>query len=338
MNYEEKEAGERIVNRILKQLTPENIQKEVRTIQAIELPPDVQRWVEEYEKVGDRSDFIWKWTYSAVQKITLSSVTEEYKKSIWTTKTISTILNSLIDDLADKRKNKELLQKAVKICLYQDTTFLNDPVLEKTEKEYLQLIKRLWEVLNERLKKYPRYEQFKECFLYDYLQFLNSMHYSFLVNENPHSINLTECEMYTSHNIQGIISFTIDLMCSPAFNEEELGVLREIAWNAQRMGRIGNSVTTWEREVYENDFTSEVFAYLLSEKLMSVNDLINGKEKEIIDEIKKIDVQGYFFKRWSECYQRTSILGQKVNSVNIGKLLSGLSDLINMHFISKGLK
>lgn len=95
------------------------------------------------------------------------------------------------------------------------------------------MIKKIWNFLNISIKKYPRYKEFKDLFFYDYQQFFNSAKYSYIINKNLNFINLTECEVYSSHNMQGIVGMDIDLMCSPGVNIEELGLFREIVWRAQ---------------------------------------------------------------------------------------------------------
>jgi len=327
-----------VIRKILKKLTPERIKKEVEAIQKVKLPPELKKWVKEYEKVGERPDFIWKWTYLGMKKITLPSVTRRYKKSVWITKTISIILNTLVDDLADKRKNKTLLEAALDICSPRPGAQIKLSRFSKKDRGYLGLIKKLWKVLNKTIRTYPRYGEFKELFLYDYQQFLNSMKYSYVINKNPDSINLTECEVYSAHNMQGVIALTIDLMCSPKFNKKELGVLREIGWRAQRMGRIGNSITTWEREAHESDFSSEVFAYSIEKGVITAKDLQKKNKDKLVMKIKKSGTERYFLKRWESYYNNIRGLSKKIKSTNIKNLLSGLESLIIMHLSSRGLK
>ncbi len=327
-----------IIEKILKQLTPERIKKEIDEIQKIKLRPELKRWIKEYEKVGERSSFIWKWTYLGMKRVTLPSVVKKYRKSVWIIKTISIILNVLIDDLADKRKNKKLLEVALIICSPWTDVQINFSEFLQKDKDYLDLIEKLWKFLNRTIKTYPRYKEFKEFFLYDYQQFLNSMKYSYLINKNPHSINSTECEIYSAHNMQVIIALTIDLMCSSRFNNRELGVFREIGWKAQHMGRIGNSITTWGREVHENDFSSEIFAYSIEKGIVSIKDLEKGNKEKFIKKIKKSNTEKYFLKRWEEYYNDIEKLSKKIKSINVKKLLLGLESLMIMHLSSKGLK
>src|SRR4029078_686428 len=99
-----------------------------------------------------------------------------------------------------------------------------------------------------------------ELLCYDLEQLLNTVRYSELVNQNLCLLNLVEHDLYSPHGLIITAFATIDLMCMPDFRFEELGRLRQMLWHADWMARIGNLVTTWQREMSDGDLTSGVFA------------------------------------------------------------------------------
>jgi len=327
-----------VVSGILRQLTPERIKKEIEKIQKTELPPELQKWVKEYEKVGERDNYIWKWSYVGWKIFTLSCVDDEYKESVIMTKIYSTMLNALIDDLVDKMQNEKMLLEASGIVLNDNKNSCD--FFSKTNRNYLFLIAKIWNLINKTIKQYPRYKDFKDIFTYDYRQYLNTIQYSYLIIKNPALINLIEHEIYSPHNMQMIIGSTIDLMCSPKFKAEKLGALRTINWNAQQMGRIGNLITTWKNEIYnDNDFTSGIFAYALDKNIIKVEDL---KEKENLEKVvKKINASSaekYYLKQWENCYNNIYRLNNNIEHVNIKKILLGSEEFLIMHLASRGLE
>ncbi len=328
-----------VVAGILKQLTPERIKKEIEEVKKVELPPELQKWVREYEKVGKRDDYIWKWAYLGWQIFTLSCVDKRYKNLVIMTKMHSTILNALVDDLADAMHNQELLSTASGII--SSNINKNSLDLYNTKKKnYIFLIKRLWNLIDRNIKRYPKYKKFKDIFKYDYQQYLNTIQYSYLINKDPALINLTEHEIYSSHNMQMIIGSTIDLMCSSKFNIGKLGAFREVIWNAQQMGRIGNLIATWKDEIFDDsDFTSGIFAYVLDKNIINVNNLQkNGNSKKIIEKIASSEAEKYFLKKWEDYYNNNYNLSKDIKSVEISKILEGSKEFLIMHLTSRGLE
>ncbi len=327
-----------VVSSILKQLTPERIELEIKKIQEVKLPPELQKWVGEYEEVGDRDEFIWKWTYIGMKRITLPVVAKKYRKSVIIAKFLSIVLNVLCDDLADKKKEKKMLEVAFNICFPPHCFKINFDSLKlsKEDKNYLKLIKKIWFSLNSIIKIYPKHKILKDVFMYDYRQFLNTIRYSYLINKNPYFINLTESEVYFHHNMHGMISITLDLMCSLQSGIRELNVFREIGWRLQQMGRIGNLITTWDKEIYDNDFTSDVFAYLLKNKNIKTEDLFRRDKKNLIEKIKSTNAENYFLRQWDNYYSETYYLGKDLKSTKINDILKGAKEFLIMHLVSRG--
>src|SRR6185295_18287441 len=98
----------------------------------------------------------------------------------------------------------------------------------------------------------------------DYQGLLNGIRRAVLVSGHPFLLNMVESSSFQPYDLRLFVSSTIDLMASPSFDLAEQGLLREAIWRAQRMGRIGCQISSWEREVQDGDYTSEIFAYALS--------------------------------------------------------------------------
>ena len=336
MNYEEtapqKQTEEKVIDKILKQLTPENTQKQIKEIQAIELPLELQEWIEEYEKVGEREGFLWNWVYKATQITTLPVVLEQYRAQVSQIKTLLVMFDSLLDDVADKQKNGRLLNELVKIPFRQSEIRLNS--LNFQEKQYLELTKKLWEHIKTSVEKYPKYQEFKEVFKYDINQLLNTMEYAYLINKNPYLINEKEHWPHLSPNMSTMICYTIDLMCS-LFDIKKLRILRMVGWEAQKMARIGNWISTWEREIKEEDFTSGVLPYALKSGLINIEDLQKENKEEIIKRIQNGGIEDYLLQQWEQSFNRVKKYTESNDLANMEK---GLEQLMIMHLISKGYK
>ena len=151
-------------------------------------------------------------------------------------------------------------------------------------------------------------------------------------------MNLTEHDLYLPHNMHMMISATMDLMCSPEFDHSELGTVREAVWRAQYMGRIGNLVTTWEREIGQGDYTSGVFASLLSAGDLSPAELESGDRALIDRTIREGRHEQRFLQRWARCRDEILLLQPRVRSIDLGGLIAGLERLICLHLASRGAK
>jgi len=320
---------------ILKQITPEVVEKEVERIKKVKLPPKLEKCVEEYEKVGDRDRFLWKGLYAFAPYGSLPGVMDEYWQSVLETKIISMIFVTLADDLVDKHRNKKLFNEISGIPF--NTDFKIDKKLPLNQQGYLENAWRIWNVLEKEIKKYPHYEEFEELLKFDYQQVLNSLKFGYLLNKNLYLLNYSECKTYLPYNMQVFVNCDFDIMCLSGFDIKELGVLREIISRSQIMARIANCLSTWERELEENDFSSFVFVYAVKNGIVNTRELKKRNKDEIRRKIKLSDCQEYLLDEWNKSYDEIRNLTKKIKSVNISQYLKGSETILSIYIINKGL-
>jgi len=196
----------------------------------------------------------------------------------------------------------------------------------------------VWQAIITTAKNYPCYAEYADLLRFDYLQLLNAMRYSYMINQDPCLINLAEHDLYLPHNMHMMISGTLDLMCSPDFDRDELGHVRNLLWQAQCMGRIGNLVTTWERELYECDFTSGVFARALAENCVTPKQLLSGDPEVLKRQIQEHQCEDYFIRRWHQHREAIRSMAGSIKSFDVMELLQGLETLLRIHLGSRGQK
>lgn len=323
-----------IIEKILKQLTPGRTKKEIEAVKKIKLPPELQRWVNEYGKVGDRNNAIWLFTYRIIQIFSFP-VVKKHKKSLWEIKFLITMFVILLDDMVDKAKNKKLINELLNILFGRKHLQLRK--VRSKDKEYLKFASKIWDYIKKTIKRYPRFREFEDIFQHDIFQILIAMNFTFLVNKSLYLINKTEYWAYSPYPMQSMVYCTLDLMCAPKFNIKELSSIREMFWHAQKMARIGNWISTWEREIRENDFTSGVFVYAIDSNLFSVNELKKEKESEIINKIKNSKIEEKLLREWEGCYNKLTKFSKKIKSVNVGEFLFKMRKLIIMHLTIRNI-
>lgn len=243
-----------------------------------------------------------------------------------------------LDDIADKKQKYTLLDKLLKIPL-------NEKIIKSIHltcninKEYFIFTWKIWNEIKKQISKYPRYKELNKIFYCDLNQVLNVMRYSYLVNKIPYLINDTEARLFFPYNMAVFLYSDLDLMSSLKINTNTLGLLRKIVWELQLMARIGNWISTWEREIYENDFTSGILFYGINSGIININKLKQEKYKlEVIKKIKDTKIEKEFLKEWEQHYFKIKEFDKKVRVLSIKEFLPRIESLIILHLTSKGYK
>lgn len=302
-------------------------------VKKFELSKDVTKFVEDYDRVfGERNKFEWKWLGAVFKEsgVTLSTIDKRYIDSITDCKILFCLLYIMVDDIAEVHKDEKTLQKMLEI-LRNDT---NNEIIKKNEK--LSLLNKLWNHLKNKISTFPRYEEFKDIFMYDFKQVLNSAEYSMLINKNPEVINKTELEIYDSHGMVVFLINGLDLMVSPEFDKNELSHLRSILWHAQQIARVGNSLGTWKREIKEKDLSSGVIGCAISKKVVDLNDINELDEHDLITKIEDSDVLKYFNEKTIKEKEEINSIKKNVKSVDLDAYMNGLKNMLDFHLACEG--
>ncbi len=272
-----------------------DLDAEQRLIGGVEFSPDLNGWIREYEVVGNRNVYLWRWCLHGLRLTTLPCVESALRASLCETKLLAVMLGVMLDDIADLGGNRQLLKLLNEVVAEDKTVDLS--AFNSQEQAYGRFTVRLSSATWSRLRQYPGFEQFAELLMYDHRQIVNAMDYSSLLNQDLALVNLVEHDAYSPHNMQMMSFATMDLMGSRGFDRRELGRLCAVIWHAQSMGRIGNLLSTWQREVKVRDFTSGVFARALQQGDLEVDDLECSPTDAIEQAIQRGSHDAYFIER-----------------------------------------
>ncbi|HWB09807.1 MAG TPA: hypothetical protein VG826_11295 [Pirellulales bacterium] len=297
--------------------------------------PELAPWIAAYERAGQRGGYIWKWCLHGVELTTLSCVPPSWRAHVCDTKVLAGMLNVLIDDAADRPGREALLAELFRLTYDEPPRLRRFPAAER---RYGEFTCEVWSAFWSRAKQYPCYDRYVPLLQFDLAQLFNTVRYSHLVNSNPYILNVVEHDDYSPQGM-GLLGFAmLDLMCSPDFSMTDLGRLREAMWHAQWMARIGNLVTTWQREVRDRDYTSGVFAHAVANHDLTVEQLLTDDPAHIATAIERGGHEAYYIHRWKQHRAHMAFLLPQVRSVDLAAMLRGLERLLQTELVSRGEK
>ncbi len=315
---------------------PELFRADIDEVVNRSLSPEIKWWVERYEAVGQRPQFLWKWCLKGLELTAIPCVDPDLSDWNNNTKLLAVMFDVLLDDIADNTTDLVFLKKLHEIVFTGRISDINSIPTKK--RDYAQFAISVWEEIDSRARKTPRFSEYEELLRFDQMQVVNAIQYSALINGNYRAINLTEHDMYSPHNMDMMVHGTLDLMCSSDFDASQLGYVRSLLWNASCMGRIGNLITTWERELYEKDFSSGVYALAIDEGYVTQEELYTLKPEEFNSRIRNNQCEEFFLARWHQHRAHICLLAGKINSFDVMDYVRSFDSLLRIHLGSRGLK
>ena len=309
----------------------------VDEIRSVSLPPALADLVDRYAAVTDeRDDLYWKWLYYVLPEFRLSSVSEEWIESARKAKFGLTVYMPVIDDIAEQYADRRTLMQGRKIPFDSATAATGDEV----NAELIDLLAATWEFTDLHLRKAPRYDEFREVFEFDLRQSLNTMDFNRLVNETPELASSRTLELYDTHNMILLTYVDIDVAFSPDFSRADLPILRDVAWDAQRLARISNWVTTWERELEEEDYTSAVVVDALDRDVVSFDELRSDEvpTEVLADRIRNSGIEREHLLAWNDIYGRLVNEDHDTETVDIDAFVEGMRRVLEVDVKARGYK
>lgn len=225
------------------------------------------------------SDFFVK-GYRCTQ---LNSVMQEHSEYVLNAKIYLGMLITLIDDLADNPIcfNPRLLNVLYKNQALDNVNFSDHDAQIVNLKDYL------FNNIYDNIQKLPHCQALLEIFNFDLEKLYLSNRFSELMTLNNFLCNDYEMKLYGSYTMGVLPAGMIDLMSVKNINFNEIGFCREVFIIAQRLAKIANNISTFNREKMQGDVTNEIM-YLSNVDGNDFSFHKNKLEKEFFNGIKLI--------------------------------------------------
>lgn len=319
-----------------------------RSVRDHDLPATLLELVEEYESVGGgRSRFLWRWIHRLAPRNAMPFVPDDHAAAVATDKTILVLFVTLLDDLVERRGDYRTFDAIAGLVRLGGTgAGATDPGVDE---EYAAFAARVWRRLDDRLRRATGHDRYAPLYRFDVRQVLAAIEYSTLAIERPELATASDLRRYETHNM-GVCAFAdVDLMYADADLDlgGELSTFRSAVHTAGRMARIGNWLSTWERELREGDASSGVVVAALERGILDPGELSDlgagpdGGDGEAARAVERIEAHGLdteLLAEWNDHHRRLVAASRRIEAVDLGPFVDGTEDVLRYHLASRGFK
>jgi hypothetical protein len=323
----------------LRRYKPEDAQAIREAVEDIEPPEKLQEVMDAYyEHLDDRAPYQWKWLYGAFTEYQLSCVDEEYREELAVMKTVLGVFNALLDDIAEDNNDRETFWELAK-CVHPEV----EPNWERPDidTDAARVAKVMWETIVDTLEDAPRYDEFRDLWLFDIRNALTGMDYSDLTTRHDGLVNEVESWLYDTQNVMTVGLTMVDVMYAPSFEADDLRPLRQMLYRAMEMWRIGNWQMTWRRELVEGDHSAVIVITALAEEIVDKEELTAIEQGEldpedVIERIEEAGIEDALLAEWVR--RRDAILSRadQFDSVDIEAFIEAAEQVLSTQLASQG--
>lgn len=309
----------------------EQIQQEIKET---ELPASIKEIVLDDGVLGDRKTLSWKWVWHVCgELLTLDCVADEYQQEAHEAKALMAIYVTLVDDIGEQLGDKTTFWELSKTA-YPETE--PDWEREDIDSDYAHSIRRVWTELMDRLRTAPRFEEFEDPFMFNLRETVQAMEYTQLADDDSAFMNPDEMWHFDTQGIGSFLYWTVDLMYSPDFEKSDFRSFRQVVHELQHMWRLGNWITTWEEEVYEQDYTAGIFVEAINNGVIDDSDIERLEDGEmdperLIDRIKKSNIVEQFIADWKRRRDRLRKQDFGMESLDTDRMVVMMERMMRNH-------
>ncbi|MBI3412546.1 MAG: hypothetical protein HY051_00505 [Candidatus Aenigmarchaeota archaeon] len=255
----------------------------------------------EFEKLesGLRPRRLFEWLNNSYHYLYLSSVPQDYVPILADAKTALCMVDVSVDDACDnaeliKRNGGEEFTYALLDLLFNVRAILDGnyqtrfkditQVLDNKNNKgciYYQTTYHILEEIVQTVRQFPRFEEFKQHFIYGLRSVGKAMEFSYLVNRDKIVYPISHIILHRSPSTMVFLHSLLDLMVSNNFDKKENGKVFSLFSMADTVSMLGNTLNTWYREIIEKDFSSPMLALGLERGIINFEEFNTGNIKEI---------------------------------------------------------
>lgn len=322
-----------------------------RSVRDHDLPAALLELVEEYESLGgERSRFLWRWIHRLAPRNAMPFVPDDHAATVATDKTILVLFITLLDDLVERRgdyRTFDAIAGLVRLGGADAESTVPGAADPGVDEEYAAFAARVWRRLDDRLRRAAGHDRYAPLYRFDVRQVLAAIEYSTLAIDRPELATGSDLRRYETHNM-GVCAFAdVDLMYADAAPDlgGELSTFRSAVHTAGRMARIGNWLSTWERELREGDASSGVVVAALERGILDPGELSDlgagpddGEAARAVERIEAHGLDTELLAEWNDHHRRLAEAAGRIEAVDLGPFVEGTEDVLRYHLASRGFK
>ncbi|QLG63614.1 terpene synthase family protein [Halorarum salinum] len=310
---------------------------DVRALRERSLPADVERLVERYlETVPERGRYVWGWLDDALPTFRLSSVPPSLTEPADEARLLLLVYVTALNDLADRREDDAAFEAAAAVPRRdREPSAGSDPAV--------RVAADAWTALLDHLEGAPRADARLDTLVRDVRWACAGLRHGAHAAANPAAVTYEECLHAQAPTMCMDPLATVDLTYSPTFDPTEEPAVREAVALAESVARVGNWLTTWERELAEGDLANGVVVKAVEDGVVTPEAARAARtdpstRPSFRDRIVDRGVERAVARDWRRRFRRVTGASWSVDTVDLEGYVSAMAGIRRRQDAGRGRK